>query len=153
MSYLFVTGYFDDIIGEITGLSVNQVTMGRQGLYSGAMDVKSQNIVSIVMYGIGLGNISTFINSDGELLHNDVLRIFIENGLLVFSLFFLCLYKKLDLKEKGVIIVLNVLFLTDNTFFYPPVIFTLFLMLDLFDSNNMEDRVVVSSLKKECKTI
>ena len=128
VSYLFVTGYFDEFIGDNLGLTANEVTMGRQELYSGAINIKN-DIFTIILFGIGFGHISSFIGADGELLHNDILRIFVENGLFVFISFFYLFYKGVTLRQKGYLLTWNIIFLTDNTLIYAPVIFTVFFFL------------------------
>lgn len=129
ISYLFLSGYFDEVINELTGVSSNALTMGRQDLYADVFSPKLHNIKETLLFGIGVGNIVSYIGFGGDLLHNDVLRLLIENGILISILFFGLLYKGMDDRTKGFILIWNILFLTDNTLVYPQVIFAAFFLM------------------------
>ena len=149
--YLFFTfslaaGYFDEFIQDSTGFTVNQLTMGRFELYNSVIENVDIFKHHTWLYGIGLGNSNIVIEETLEeagILHNDLLKIFIECGLVIFMLFFFLLY---DIRKKwqwGYIIIWNVILLTDNTLIYVPVIFTLCLMLDSeFIAINMNENIV-----------
>lgn len=73
-------------------MPINQFTMGRYELYNTAINRSNILEGANFIWGIGNGNVLPLL--EGARLHNDVLKIFIENGLVVFVLFFVILYQK-----------------------------------------------------------
>lgn len=74
-------------------MPINQFTMGRYELYNTAINRSNILEGANFIWGIGNGNVLPLL--EGARLHNDVLKIFIENGLVVFVLFFVILYQKM----------------------------------------------------------
>ena len=117
-SYNLANGCFDELISEYTGLSSNAFTMGRESLYADSFAHYDINSFSHFLFGIG--NISTFMKSH---LHNDIMKIMIENGCILFVIYWFLFYKNCKVKTLPYLIYLNVLFMTDNTLVYVPVLF------------------------------
>lgn len=119
ISFMIVSGLFDDFLFEYTGLSTNAFTMGRQMLYLSAFNAFDVNNVGDLLFGE-----SAFYEllANGR-FHNDILVLFIENGIIIFCLFWYKYYKKCNLNTLPYLICLNVLFMTDNTLIYVPVLF------------------------------
>lgn len=129
VTFLIISDFFSNFIDDITGMPINQFTMGRYELYNTAINRSNILEGANFIWGIGNGNVLPLL--EGARLHNDVLKIFIENGLVVFVLFFVILYQKKWYFAWGFIFVQNVLFFTDNTLIYVPVIFATCLFIDL----------------------
>lgn len=129
VTFLIISDFFSNFIDDITGMPINQFTMGRYELYNTAINRSNILEGANFIWGIGNGNVLPLL--EGARLHNDVLKIFIENGLVVFVLFFVILYQKKWYFAWSFIFVQNVLFFTDNTLIYVPVIFATCLFIDL----------------------
>lgn len=119
----FVEGYFDGIIYEWTGLPADHFTMGRKTLYSFVIGGQD----NFTMWGIGMGNTKELLMMGR--LHNDILRIYVENGALVFFVFFFVMLKNVELRDLPYYLYILIVFLTDNTLIYAPiqVIYILFI--------------------------
>lgn len=141
-TYYFTYGYFDDIIFETTGKSADAFTMGRQQLYHIAFSmIELPNI-----WGIGPGNtvetIKTLFGVGGR-MHNDYLKIFTENGLILYFGFFIVLLRKMEYKQLPTLCFILAIFLTTNTLIYVYMLFLYGVFLDsdkYFMSNNNRNR-------------
>jgi len=130
----FTQGLYDDLIKDVTGLTVGFFTMGRNILYEPI--VNSFFEMNVFEKFFGLGQAFTYnlsISSIGDAPHNDLLVLLIDQGLIVFSLFFLWIYK---VKIIYPIIFTNALFLTDNTLIYTFYLFAFFLLVNNIKENN-----------------
>jgi hypothetical protein len=130
ISYFVTTDLFYDISMEISNLPPAHLTQGRSTVYAFLFDNFKQNPVINSFFGAGATQtriILERLDAGIDLIHNDSLKIFIDYGIPVFILFFFKLIKN----NKGAVIFsvfLNILFFTDNTLIYAPVLF-LFLLL------------------------
>lgn len=130
----FTSGLYDDFIREITGLSVGHFTMGRNSLYKPLIDVFNKMNLWQHLFGLGQSySYNLTLDIIGNSPHNDLLVILIDHGIIVFSLFFLWIYKE---KKLFPIIFTNVLFLTDNTLIYVFYLFIFMLIVDNLRENN-----------------
>ena len=117
--HLLVSGEFDEFIVTNTGLPPNSFTKGRYNLW-----VLITNRFGLNFLGSGLGSISEFLVSDLDYpLHNplnDVLKVCVEHGFLVFALWFMTFYYVNSRTNGGFVIAVysNVLFLTTNVLIY-----------------------------------
>ncbi len=127
-SYGLATGLFDSLIQEYTGISAGYFTQGRTSLWGTIINYISTNKINLYITGGGLGYINEIMKVQGrnDLIHNDVLKIIIENGIFIFIAFFYSMYKYS--KYVFLTIYLNILFFTDNTFVYALVLFFYFLL-------------------------
>lgn len=146
--FLFFLGAFNDFIFDTFGVSANALTMGRQSLYEAAFTSNRYDMNSILFMGIGVGNVVRFIDYDGFLLHNDLLKLIIENGIPITILFFFLLYHKVDREAKGFVILWNIFLLTDNTLIYPSVVFALLFFMHYF-SKQKEMKAHLTYYEKE----
>lgn len=136
-TYFFTYGYLDDVIFDTTGKSADAFTMGRQQLYSIAFSM----IELPNLWGIGPGNtVETIKNlyGVGGRMHNDFLKIFTENGIILYLVFFYILIRKLKYKQLPTLCLIMSLFLTTNTLIY---VYMLFLYVIFLDS----DKYIISS--------
>ncbi len=117
-SYNLAKGNFDDVIFEYTGLSSNAFTMGKESLY--VNNFAHYQIDNIFHFVFGIGSISIFMDRQ---LHNDIMKIMIENGCLIFMIFWFFFYRNCGIRILPYLLYLNLLFMTDNTLIYVPVIF------------------------------
>lgn len=119
LSYQLASGGLSDLIFEYTGLSSNAFTMGRESLYSTAFtEFNTSDIFDVLL---GESKIYDLLESDR--LHNDIMVIWMENGLIVFCIFWFLLYRKCNIEILAYTLILNILFMTDNTLVYVPVLF------------------------------
>ena len=117
ISYLFVSGYFDDIIFQFTGLSPDAFTMGRQVLYSAVFE----KIPDPNLWGLGPGNTIDIINyaqSSDTRMHNDFLKIYSENGIFMYCAFFYFLLKRLTISQIPTLLMIFAIFMTTNSLVY-----------------------------------
>ncbi len=118
ISYLLASGGLDDLISYYTGLSSNAFTMGRENIYGNIFSYFDSSNLSSFFFGIG--SVSNYMERQ---LHNDILKIFLENGIIVFCVYFFILYRKVEINILPFLIYINILFMTDNTLIYVPVIY------------------------------
>lgn len=126
--YQVVSGSLDDLVHSTLGISTNLLLMGRQEIYARAfMHVPS------TLIGNGLGSTTEVLRALGSLdiLHSDVLKVFLEFGPMVFWLWMFVYYRIAADSVIGLALTvyLNVLFLTDNTLIYFQVMVPFYLLL------------------------
>lgn len=132
---LFVNGHFDELIREITGLSPGHFTGGRTTLYSLVLNEQVFSGYQNYLFGIGQGGTSNILaNYFGHifLLHNDIIKIIVEHGYIVFFLFIYLLYNSKNKKIINASIFLNILYLTDNALIYQGVYVMYFLITYMY---------------------
>ncbi|MEM9831980.1 MAG: O-antigen ligase family protein [Bacteroidota bacterium] len=117
--YLLVNGTFDHIIVENTGLPPNSFTKGRYNLWKIIISAYDLGYL-----GSGLGSISyLLVDQLNYPLHNplnDVLKIAVEHGFFVFSLWIFTYYFLNSYHRHALVITIysNILFLTTNVIIY-----------------------------------
>lgn len=131
VSFLLAYDYFDNLVFQWFDMSINQFTMGRFELYKIVFERIKIFDDYKWLYGIGLGNVEQYIKiGHTSILHNDILRVFCEFGIVVFILFFYLIYKVQYTYQWGYILIWNILLMTDNTLIYVPVVFSIGLFID-----------------------
>lgn len=120
---LYANHTFDHEITYFTGQSANQLGMGRQDLYSQITKHILDKPLQFIFTGAGpgaayqsLGSMSGFAGHNN--LHSDVLKIFYEYGLIVFSLFIFVGYKTEIAVLRILFLYANIVFITDNVLIY-----------------------------------
>jgi len=130
----FTQGLYDDLIKSITGLSAGYFTMGRNIIYEPIVNKFFEMNLFEKLFGLGQAfayNLSiSYIN---DAVHNDLLVLLIDQGIIFFSLFFLLLYKS---RIVFPIIFSNMLYLTDNTLIYTFYLFVFFLLVNNLNTTN-----------------
>lgn len=132
---LFSNGVFDEISKNLTDLSANALSQGRQVIWKKTANEIASNPGAYILFGLGpdgalkLTPMKTI--DDSWLLHNDVLKIFSEYGAIVFIIFFYYLYKSRHLEIKIFALYFNLLMLTDNVLLYAFVVFFLIFLSSL----------------------
>jgi hypothetical protein len=131
--FFLSNGFFDEIVREITGLSIGHFTQGRSTfftlVYPDLIAIKEQ----VVFFGIGQGNLLEILYENlgvRSLFHNDVFKLFAENGLLVFILFFHFLFKNKTNNQLILCVFFNLLLITDNVLTYAPVLLLFLIIID-----------------------
>jgi hypothetical protein len=82
---LFVSGYFNEFIIEITGISVGQFTMGRNSIYDPLIYKLFNSSYFNIIFGYGQGSTYDFsISEISNSPHNDLLVLFLDRGLFIF---------------------------------------------------------------------
>ncbi len=138
---LFARGTFGLLIEDIFGVSANVLSMGRENIYKTVITHigNDLNLLKIFL-GNGFGY-ATFIAIEhtGYLLHSDILKIFLENGL-VFSLFFFFIFYKVLENDLNRIIALyfNLILITENVIIYSHVLFFYFLIQEFVSKVTFE---------------
>ncbi|HOI28593.1 MAG TPA: hypothetical protein PLZ15_02450 [Melioribacteraceae bacterium] len=134
---LFANGYFNQIIFDLTGIPPNLFTKGRLAIFGSIINNPENNVI----FGIGLGKTSAILKEsilfDVNLMHSDLLKIYMEFGIIVYILFIYVLYKNLTISVISIslAVYMNILFLTDNVWIYFPTQF-IFLLLATYESLN-----------------
>lgn len=122
---LLINGQFDEAISNTLGVSSNFLFMGRVDLYNTVLAKTGY----VNWLGMGIGSISNILNrlvesgnSEGILvnLHSDILKYYLEFGIFLFPVF---LYKFIHYLAKNslafcMIVMLNIILLTDNVSIY-----------------------------------
>jgi len=125
--YMLVSGSFDNFIIANTGLPPNSFTKGRYNLWVIIIDKYPFSFV-----GSGLGSISKYLVNDLDYpLHNplnDVLKVCIEHGVIVFVVWFFLFYYTNARTKEGLLLIIysNILFLTTNVLIYFFYMFTFY---------------------------
>ena len=142
LTMLIITGYFDNAIKLTFGKSINFILMGRVELFTHAFELSSSSIWDNIHFlGLGLGVLSESLKNSYfthlQNIHSDVVKIFIENGLLLFIFFFYSIYKfsAQNLNYLTFIILYNVLLVSDNILVYYSTMY-IFSLIILYFSNN-----------------
>ncbi len=134
---LFANGYFNQIIYDLTGIPPNLFTKGRLAIFGSIINYPDNNVI----FGIGLGKTSAILREsilfDVNLMHSDLLKIFMEFGIFIYIFFIYVLYKNLTISAISIslAVYMNILFLTDNVWIYFPTQF-IFLLLATYESLN-----------------
>ncbi len=127
----YTQGEFDRLISDWTGQSPNQFGMGRQNLYQYPVQTLLSDLWRIVWIGHGPGSVYELMKGgwgflSKENLHNDSLKIFIEYGGLAWAAFFAVMFRpSLRFEQRVLMLLVNVMLLTDNALIYPYVIFAI----------------------------
>ncbi len=146
LSFILITqmltaGSFDENIRKHTGIGTGEFTSGRTFLYSLVLD-KDVFSGRNMFLGIGQGGTSNILEKHFEhnfLLHNDILKIVVEHGYLIFIVFFWLLYETKDEKILRLTIFLNLLYLTDNALIYQVVYLMYFVLSYLYIKESESD--------------
>jgi len=116
--YYLANGFFDDIFYNLTGMTVNQITLGRQYLYSQVFED-----VNISIFGYGLGYTSYYLQYNSmhlNNLHSDILKYFLEFGVLIFPIVVFYIYKIFEKYNNALLLIIftNIILFTDNITIY-----------------------------------
>lgn len=130
---LIVDGVYDQLVYENTGLSLDRLLMGRKTLYSLAFE----GIGNFSWFGAGLGSVDDVINDFYGIhinLHSEVLRNYLEFGVVFFVLWIVVLFYQSIFSLKSIVFLcyLNILLLTDNVFIYFEIMFYFYLFIQFF---------------------
>jgi len=128
LSVQFALGDFDRFIFHYLNMSPNELSQGRQILWLSALRAADFDYQSFLFWGVGIGHIMSDLESalhaKKVLLHNDLLSLVLEIGLL-FYLIFVYLFTALKRDAARIFaFFMLILFATDNVLIYQHVIFT-----------------------------
>lgn len=128
LSFLFVTGVFDDWFLEYTQRSANSFTMGRQMLYQVVFSITPH----LNLWGIGPGNTVEALTNYLEIprMHNDFLKIYSEDGIILFVVFFFMFLRKMSYQQLPTVVLIYFFFATTNTLIYTYMLFMYCLFLN-----------------------
>jgi hypothetical protein len=136
IAVLFAQGYFDAYVVDLFGVSSNHLSQGRQELWMSLLQGADYDFLSFFIFGLGNGAAKyVLLQRYGAdvLVHNDVLLLYIDFGLIV-SLAFVLLLTTHKLRKKFLMsIFLLVLLLTDNVLIYQHVMLLYLLALSQID--------------------
>lgn len=141
VSYFICTDFFYDLCINTFGLPPAAITLGRSTRFEIVWDYYFHHSLVGFLFGIGPGMGRILIQNayDGIplQLHNDILKVFFDFGIVVFSAFIFMLYRVKPVLIP-LVLFMNFLFLTDNTLIYEPVLFLYFLLQQQLKHNNIE---------------
>lgn len=131
--FTLVTGLFDYLILDLTGINVHHFTMGRFSLYFGVVEESIVNPFSLIL-GNGIGDAYALalrhFEAEGNVnLHSDTLKIFYENGAIFFTLFFLSFGFVRNFNSRILLFYICFVFFTDNILIYQSVMFFVLLIV------------------------
>lgn len=149
ITFQFTNHVYDDFILFNTGHSADSFTMGRQQLYS--------VIISMIpdpnYWGIGPGNtLDSLREALGQpRMHNDILKIYAENGVLIFCVFFYLTFRKMQWNQIPTLLFIFSLYTSTNTLIYVYMIFMygVFLRADDYFYDIKENRRKHFSLERK----
>lgn len=128
---LFSAGAFNETIEQFSGISIGELTQGRNNILVTVVDQFTEMNILEKLFGMGQGfTYDLSISVIGHAPHNDILSILIDHGILIFVLFFYYAYQETNVFP---VVYTNFLFLTDNTLIYTVYIFIFLLMINNYD--------------------
>jgi hypothetical protein len=135
VAIVIVDGVYDQYVYEKTGFSLDRLLMGRKTFYSLALD----NLGDFSWFGGGIGKIDDIIKDFYGIpinLHSEVLRNYLEFGVILFVLWIVIIFYQATFSIKSTIFLcyLNILLLTDNVFIYFEIMFSFYFFIQLFIS-------------------
>ncbi len=137
----FAFGDFDEMIEALSGISSNVLSMGRQELFPNILDVFKQK----QFFGSGLGAVTRFLRSQHSVIdnmHSDVLKYYIEYGVIMFTVWIYFLYRMCT-KSAGMFVLLlyvNIILLSDNVSIYFDFMFLFYIFAGITYINSELDR-------------
>jgi len=135
IAIVIVDGVYDQNIYERTGFSLDRLLMGRKTFYSLALN----NLGDFSWFGAGIGKIDDIIYDFYGIpinLHSEVLRNYLEFGIIFFILWIIVIFYQTTFSVKSTLFLfyLNILLLTDNVFIYFEIMFIFYLFVQVFMS-------------------
>ncbi|WP_367155779.1 hypothetical protein [Methylomonas sp. HYX-M1] len=136
----FATGSFDQLIHDTLKQSANQLAMGRQVLWSLSLKALNFNYFDYMFWGAGENKVVYTLNhlfmnafkTQDVRLHNDLLLIILQYGILIFLAFVFMLNNRYSLEQRGISLFMTIIFMTDNVLIYQHVmVFYFFIMSQL----------------------
>lgn len=143
VTYFVTTSIFNDLCIEYFDRSASFITMGRNVLY-GSMFGEFFLQPHTFLIGVGLGETYTLASESIEFstkvnIHNDITKIFVESGILIFILFFYYLYK-VNSNQLLMVVYLNIVFFTDNVTTYVLVMYVFFYLMQTLQSKTLNTK-------------
>ena len=128
ISWRFARGAYNDIILEYTEKSADAFALGRQQLFRAVYNIMPDPN----LWGVGPGNTCDYLQNTVGLkrMHNDILKVYSENGIFISIGFLLFLLRKLNYKKLPLLIFIMFVYCTTNTFIYVYMIFMYVLFLE-----------------------
>jgi O-antigen ligase len=131
---LLSNGFFDAYIKKQLGVSSNFLFQGRVVLYKKVL----KQVTEYSLVGNGIGKIAQLLLDTQPTnqvslvnLHSDILKYFLELGIIGFLFFIFWFYKILATNKAAYSLcaVINIIFLTDNISIYLPIMVIFFLVI------------------------
>lgn len=142
---VYANHQFDYWLTFATGQSANQFGMGRQEIYAAVAHDIFADPLRYVLFGAGPGaaydSLGKFLGAAN--LHSDLLKIFFEYGLVMFSVFLWLGYRMRDVRVRIMFLYANILYATDNVLIYH--FFLFFLCLFALAIEKESDKPVAGS--------
>lgn len=146
--FQFSSGTYDYLIEYYTGLSSNQFSMGRQSLYSYVIDrFESIDIIT----GTGIGTVDNQVSEFSKFrelglinnLHSELLRNFLELGLLLFCvwIYFISKFSIRGWEHFYFLLFFFFSLISDNILIYFECTFIMYLLLVFLNFNKNPDVV------------
>lgn len=132
LSINFAFGNFDGILFDLTDKSANDLSKGRQSLWSSTLLAVDFTYQSFIIWGVGIGkvlsSIENILHVKGVLLHNDLLSLVLEIGFIFFVIFVFLLNSVKSAEQRLVALFITMLFITDNVLIYQHMMFVYLLI-------------------------
>ena len=139
MSLAIASDYFSNLVYETMGISASALTLGRNVIYKAAFDLHSNPWLSFFI-GSGEGSTSThlvkhpdlfyFDGLEKLLLHNEILRLYLEGGFPFFIVALILMYpRKPNDLAWSCLLYINIVSFFDNTLIYSLVWYYLIVII------------------------
>jgi hypothetical protein len=130
--FKFSHGDFDELFLQVTGLSADTFTMGRQTLYNEIITAMDHSL----LWGNGLGKATYLLTTDRYQLlnlHSDVLKYFLEFGVPLFLAWIYFIYRITvgNLPLLVMTVYFNIMMLTDNVSIYTDFMTAFYLLASI----------------------
>jgi O-antigen ligase len=127
--YQLALGRYDELIFTYLSVSTDYLLQGRIAFYTEVLN----HIGAVPVWGIGLGNTQEILYAGSifQNLHSDVLKIFLEFGVIGATIWCYTFYR-LSLRSPTILamsVYLNVLFVSDNVFIYYHILFFFYMLV------------------------
>ncbi|MEY4764997.1 MAG: hypothetical protein RI907_1670, partial [Pseudomonadota bacterium] len=141
---VYAHGTFDHAIENRTGQSANQLGMGRRYAQHEAAKTIVDAPYKFVVFGQGAGRAYDAATKGAGMLtkinmHNDLLKLMYEFGLVFFCVFFFLLYDTPSYKQRVILLYYNFLLFTDNALIYYFVLFCMAMLMRTYCDDDLTE--------------
>jgi len=137
---LIIDGSLDSFFTSVFGATANYILKGRVYLFSSILN----HFENFSYFGYGVGStsdylINGFLNTTLTLLHSEILRLYIEIGLVSSVIWFYTLGKIASFTKESMLFTsyLFILMFSDNVLIYMETVFMVFFFIIVFGSSDL----------------
>lgn len=147
LSIELANGSFDVFFKEFFHQSTNQLAQGRQTVWRTALTALHFNYADFAFWGVGQGKATALLDKLFHIqdvrLHNDMLLIVLQFGILIFIGFTFLFNNNKTQNERTLSLFITIIFFTDNVLIYQHVMVIYFLALSQLERHENNDKSVI----------